>query len=395
MFLSGITLFLSTVVTFCRSQAPLAAVLRQAVDPAEVEHVRQAARLAREESGEYVQRRKFGTGNYTVGHTVVYLHDHLEVASPGLRQRMQQLAFRLGDVAGWNVSGGRPLKVRCLELISYESTGEDENIGWHTDGATLMTIAIMMSDRSDYQGGALSLRSDNGEHTENHELQFGDAAAWRGWTDHQVAPVASGRRDVFVSEWWLGKDCNETGIPRLSDSPQALKESSAIDPTSSHLHRLLGRSLCKHAPCESAEVEEEAEAAYRKAAELAPRQHKAHEALGVFFLGQSSSWMAGQAHIQRSCELNPYKSFVQRQSCFCWSFLTAVVETARQQRVLSSFSGSVEEPGDLSLTLPGQVKQAFGLLALLLFLGPAVLWLEKQDKKKTKNPSAGKSQKTS
>lgn len=246
---------------------------------------------------ELSQHREFGLGG--AGHETLFLHKHLDNAMPNLRQRLLDLALRADESAGWNVTSGTAVTARCLELIRYEGSEADPekaaSIGWHGDGATLMTLLVMLSKADDYEGGAVEFRADSAQ--ERYELDAGDVLAWRGWTYHRVFPVTRGLRDVFVVEWWLGEDCTTSLVSRGADSVEGLRNSLLKDPNSPNLHRLLGEALCLQLPCSDGETAAAAEAEYRKAVALAPQDPTAVHSLGHFLLGSS-----GYAGIVRRAE---------------------------------------------------------------------------------------------
>mmetsp|Transcript_89692 Transcript_89692/g.192230 ORF Transcript_89692/g.192230 Transcript_89692/m.192230 type:complete len:394 (+) Transcript_89692:138-1319(+) len=271
------------------ASGPLAVKIEQGLGPGNIFQLKELREkiLRSNPTDEEWGNRNFGLGG--VGHETLYLHRHLDDAMPHLRQRLLDLAIRADEIAGWNATSGAELAARCLELIRYEGSPMDKkkaaSIGWHNDGATLVTLVAMLSNADEYEGGALEFR--NGAITEQYVLAVGDVLAWRGWTQHRVVPVTRGSRDVFVVEWWLGEDCTTSFEPRGSDSVEGLRNALLKDPNFPNLHRLLGEALCLQLPCSDAESAAAAEAEYRKAVALAPRDAAIVHSLGYFLLGSS------------------------------------------------------------------------------------------------------------
>jgi len=58
-------------------------------------------------------------------------------------------------------------------LIRYEGSETDkpDSTGWHGDGATLITLAVMLTDAKDYDGGAVEFYENSIK--ERYELAAG------------------------------------------------------------------------------------------------------------------------------------------------------------------------------------------------------------------------------
>ena len=176
-----------------------------------------------------------------------------------------------------------------------------------------MTMVIMLSAPGEFSGGAVEFRRYTGAGAateERYSLQPGDALGWKGWTNHRVAPVTDGVREVFVVEWWVGADCADTLKPRGSDTGAEIRHALKLDPGSGFLHRLQGEKLCEQLPCDDeggSTVAAEAETAYRKAAELTPEDPATIHNLGYFLLGSEMFAVRAEAVslIRRSHVLDP------------------------------------------------------------------------------------------
>jgi hypothetical protein len=253
---------------------------------AEIERLRALREvvLAGANAERFVKAREFGVGG--TGHEAVFLNTIFDGEMPGMLERLLSLASAASTEGGWGVIDGSRVTPRCLELIRYSggdgssASSAGDSIGWHNDGATLVTMAIMLSENGDYDGGESEVEQ------ERYRLQIGEAAAWRGWTNHRVAPVTRGMREVFVVEWWTEADCTLPGAdPRADDSLSGVRHALQIDSENGPLHRSYGEQLCKQMhECATEMVAEEAERAFRRAVELQPTHVLALFDLGFFLL---------------------------------------------------------------------------------------------------------------
>ena len=95
---------------------------------------------------------------------------------------------------------------RCTDLQLARYT-VDQHYDWHTDlGADgysrrKLSIALMLSDRADFEGGELQF--GGAQFTRSAEVEQGDAILFPAWARHRVTPVTSGERWTLVG-WWLG-----------------------------------------------------------------------------------------------------------------------------------------------------------------------------------------------
>jgi hypothetical protein len=188
---------------------PLAVRLPSALTPPDLERIRLLRQyVLASGDADLVENRTFGENmtNATTAETT-FLHTVLDSRMPELRPHLRSLAVAADRLAGWAVIGdaaadagsARPeLAARCMELIRYQFNGLSaaQRVGWHADGSTLVTMAVMLSSPSEYEGGAVELTDDST--TESHTLAVGEAIAWRGWTSHRVNPVVSGARQVVL-----------------------------------------------------------------------------------------------------------------------------------------------------------------------------------------------------
>jgi len=91
-----------------------------------------------------------------------------------------------------------------LQLARY---GSNQHYDWHTDiGADgysrrKLSIAVMMSDPKEFDGGALQF--GGGKFTHSAPVTQGDGVLFPSWIRHRVEPVTRGERWTLVG-WWLG-----------------------------------------------------------------------------------------------------------------------------------------------------------------------------------------------
>jgi len=255
----------------------------------------------------------------------------------------------MGDqVTGWNVTKGlakhnvtrdaisapQSLTARCIEFVSYRAGAKSErsgSLGWHSDGETLLTMAVMLSASSDFSGGAIEFMNDDLDNTvnETHSLDLGDVLAWRGWTYHRVLPVTSGVREVLIVEWWSNADCSESHVQRDGDTRNGLKRAIMVDPTSSYLYSALGTLICKRLPCDDEADAQEAENVLRKAAKLSPRNPRRLRSLALFLGGYEGFQKLHEACVQDSAG---------------WSAWSCMFQAAKDIIARSVFPSVVFEP---------------------------------------------------
>lgn len=102
------------------------------------------------------------------------------------------------QLAGWNMSVIAP---ECLQISLY---GPEQHYTWHPDSDLLfktpvirkISVITMISDRSEYTGGALEL-DGLGEII----LERGDVIVFPSWIKHRVTPVEKGLRKTAVT--WI------------------------------------------------------------------------------------------------------------------------------------------------------------------------------------------------
>jgi len=99
---------------------------------------------------------------------------------------------------------GAPLKVRCVELHTYTLGGSLLNPG-HRDSGSTLTISILLSEPSDFEGGEFVTWRGGGRFPVVHDtLCRGDAVLFHSEKLHNVNIVEAGIRNSLVIELWEG-----------------------------------------------------------------------------------------------------------------------------------------------------------------------------------------------
>jgi len=93
------------------------------------------------------------------------------------------------------------LNVRCIELHSYATGGGLLTPG-HRDVGSVITIAVLLSDENDLEGGQFVTFSEGLPVV--HEMKQGDALVFQSEQYHNVATVVHGSRRSLVMELWRG-----------------------------------------------------------------------------------------------------------------------------------------------------------------------------------------------
>ena len=108
---------------------------------------------------EHSPSRSFGissTSNYTTAETT-FLHTVIDSSMPELRDRLRGLAAKADRLGGWGVWKPREnaaISMRCVEQIRYSGEGGAESqVGWHADGATLLTMALLLNAAAEFEVG--------------------------------------------------------------------------------------------------------------------------------------------------------------------------------------------------------------------------------------------------
>ena len=111
----------------------------------------------------------------------------------------------------WNLLVKDCFKPKCIEYIEYN---RGDNLGWHEDMGSLITIVIMLSNDSEYNGGIFQTRNDtmfkklskinpNSKtlKTYNIPMNSGDCVIFHSdYCNHRVIDLINGTRKVLCME---------------------------------------------------------------------------------------------------------------------------------------------------------------------------------------------------
>ena len=180
---------------------------------ADIEQLRQTARTVRDLKGTHAsvatRDRQLREGGRTV-----HMNHHLRLLMPELHDRMLSAA-RAADAELWcGADVSRPelgvLQDRAMvELRSaeyHDVRGVSEGalpMHLHGDHGSLVTVDLMLSDSSEFEGGTFQTETAEGELID-HCFEKGDALLFLSHKHHGVAPVTAGRRNIVVCEFWEG-----------------------------------------------------------------------------------------------------------------------------------------------------------------------------------------------
>jgi len=112
------------------------------------------------------------------------------------------------------------LEARVAEHIIYHTNG---HVGYHTDDDSIITMVSLLNNN--FTGGNLEIRQNSiDENVETISLKQGDIIMFPSMADHQVLPITSGDRYVFVIEWWPLPRCTVSGRLTPQDFIQILEQ---------------------------------------------------------------------------------------------------------------------------------------------------------------------------
>ena len=180
---------------------------------ADIDQLRQTAATVRDLQGTHAsvatRDRQLREGGRTV-----HMNHHLRLLMPELHDRMLNAA-RAADAELWcGADASRPglgvLQDRAMvELRSaeyHDVRGVSEGalpMHLHGDHGSLVTVDLMLSDSSEFEGGTFQTETADGGLLD-HCFEKGDALIFLSHKHHGVAPVTAGRRNIVVCEFWEG-----------------------------------------------------------------------------------------------------------------------------------------------------------------------------------------------
>eukprot|EP00931_Biecheleriopsis_adriatica_P090113 TRINITY_DN64148_c0_g1_i1.p1 TRINITY_DN64148_c0_g1~~TRINITY_DN64148_c0_g1_i1.p1 ORF type:complete len:229 (-),score=42.52 TRINITY_DN64148_c0_g1_i1:196-882(-) len=143
--------------------------------------------------------------------------DFFRRSLPDLHRRLCELVSEV-DATHWGMLAesdekiGDGVNVRTAELHEYGVRAR-QVCGNHYDAGSLVTVDVMLSHTSDFEGGEFFTHGEVSSHSETrsldvpHQFEQGDALVFVSHKHHSVAPVSRGTRKVLVLEFWEGSEC--------------------------------------------------------------------------------------------------------------------------------------------------------------------------------------------
>ena len=181
---------------------------------ADIEAIHEAAAVVRSEAGDREVSATYERQMREGGRTV-WLNHRLGELLPGLRARMFDAAAEADrELWGGVLEGREALSIRSVE---YHTVLADSGIAMdaHADHGSLVTIDFMLSDPSEFEGGAFQTLEPDGSLLQ-HTFERGDALVFLSHKYHAVSALTSGRRNIMVCEIWEGV---ERRCPQRCDQP--------------------------------------------------------------------------------------------------------------------------------------------------------------------------------
>ena len=126
-------------------------------------------------------------------------------AMPELRQKLISTAREV-DAQHWQLlrTATAPVVPRCVEYHTVDAGGSLP-FPTHYDTGSLVTIDVMCSDPSEFEGGKFGTLEADGT-VRYYPFEKGDALCFVSHKYHHVQPVTAGRRHVLVMELWEGEE---------------------------------------------------------------------------------------------------------------------------------------------------------------------------------------------
>lgn len=146
------------------------------------------------------------SGCFQKSDTVYLQHDGcFKRMLPDIRRKICQLVKdsdeeHWGLLAGCGKEIGTGVNPRCVEFHEYGLHAR-RVCGPHYDSNSLITVDIMLSRTSDFEGGNFFTTGVR------HEFEQGDALVFVSHKMHYVGAITGGTRCVLVLEFWEGSEC--------------------------------------------------------------------------------------------------------------------------------------------------------------------------------------------
>lgn len=152
----------------------------------------------------------------------IELHENAAWAPP----KESETARKLKDTADWS-----EWKEKASDWLKREQAHGRElgqlPYGWHCDDSSMITMALVLSDSEDFDGGQFTQHANFlcGPQVV-YDLNPGDLLVWESWRNHVIMPVIRGYRKVLIVELWEHPDADDprdVGVhPLKNDSTRSV-----------------------------------------------------------------------------------------------------------------------------------------------------------------------------
>lgn len=156
--------------------------------------------------------KKYGMYNPQGGNYCNYMAGLLQQYLPGVAASIYnavEMAYYNADWASMGFPPPEDLGIRTAEYLRYKSSGL---LGPHTDGGSVFSISIALSNMEDYTGGFFQLKTADSL----FKVARRSAIVFFSETDHSITEITGGERKVFVIELWENQD-TPVGLARPTE----------------------------------------------------------------------------------------------------------------------------------------------------------------------------------
>lgn len=204
---------------------PVMVVISNALSEEEALYMKQLSICAHVDDPDALQSRPFSAeddADYVRGgNDVVFLQGYLQLFTPGLAARVQEITRLAWEQAGWGKltekSGEEKYQdpslcgIRTTEHIGYDNW---KSLGAHIDTDSLYSTVIALASPSEYDGGEFYLypdRRDLNDVLQNDtrveiRAERLSAVIFLSETLHGVGDIRSKGREMFATEFWKYND---------------------------------------------------------------------------------------------------------------------------------------------------------------------------------------------
>eukprot|EP01084_Bolivina_argentea_P055334 101451_1 len=101
------------------------------------------------------ESRNFGvlSGDTVNGHIVTYLDSIFSIYAKHIYSKMMNYCKYVDKNMKWELLNNDSYQTKCIEYIQYQK--QNDNLGWHCDLGSLVTIVIMLANSNEYEGANL------------------------------------------------------------------------------------------------------------------------------------------------------------------------------------------------------------------------------------------------